>query len=178
VDWDDSNCHTDKGIKKLHSTGRWALDAAIALSPLILFLPQRFSCETLNKAWMLRLSNALGGSRPAVLFEIEANLWKSVIEIVHDPERWSNPSAWFQIPPNLLEQESSFAFFSPYKLESPPGLIPITIIQQQEDLGIAHEALTVEDLEDVNQLGKCQICWQHQILTMALRSTDVSSTRR
>jgi hypothetical protein len=165
ADWSDNTWHTDKGIKKLRTARRWALDAAIALSPLILFLPQKYSHEPLNKAWILRLSNALGSSRPSSLFDLESNIWKSVIDIVHDPQRWSNPASWFQIPPNLLHHDTSFGFFSPHKLGSPPGLISITAVQEREDLGITHEAMSTDDLKDVDQLGTCQTHLNYQDLT-------------
>jgi hypothetical protein len=64
-------------VKKM----RWSLEAAIAISPLALFLLIDLFEGGFNNEQMFRLCHALGATRLAEVFEAERRWWLALLDL-------------------------------------------------------------------------------------------------
>jgi hypothetical protein len=143
-------------VNKLCKTDRWALESCVTISPLTLFLPHS-PCRRLNRAYMLRMSRALGISRPHSLFEMESFIWKVLLSMVAKPTMIRQPRTWFDGLQKTDRQALHF-FKQPTGKVSRvfPGLVALEDVQRRVDLHPTYMPYTGSALRDVHQLGACR----------------------
>jgi hypothetical protein len=154
-DWMHANKLNQFIVNKLCKTDRWALESCTTISPLVLFLPHS-SCRRLNRACMLRMSRALGTSRPPTLFALESCVWKVLLSMVGKPSMIRQPRTWFEGLQKTDYQALHF-FKQPTGkvLGVFPGLVALDDVQKRLDLHPTYEPYACSTLRNVYQLGTC-----------------------
>jgi hypothetical protein len=154
-DWMHAEKLTPYIVNKLCQTDRWALESCTTISPLVLFL-SRSPCRRFNRAYMLRISRALGTSRPRYLFQLECAIWKVLLSMVDKPSMIHRPWTWFN---GLQTQDRrAWSFFNQSASEVIdffPGLVALDDVQQRLDLHLTYSPYTRSNLLNTHLLGLC-----------------------
>jgi hypothetical protein len=146
--WLDHAHLTDSHISTIHSTHHWALDCAVAISPIILFVD--FTTKGLSRVKVMRFCKALGTSRPPDLYRLEVSIWNTILGLRTEKDRLDRPHAWFNLP---KDSQGSSVFFGSEHMTSPLGFIPLSLVDKRVDLALGMKSLTTNVFVSPDEYG-------------------------
>jgi hypothetical protein len=138
---------------------RWSLEAAIAISPLVLFL----SADLLESAFindqMYRLCSTLGATRPAELFEAERKWWLSLLDLANTPSEFDRLDQWLK-ERRVDDRRGKTTFFTGLRarLDASAAIVDLWQIATRQDLVLGHKPVLVSDLLDLSHAGTTPPC--------------------